>query len=196
MSTATETTRVQRRVRLEQDENPESPREWDNLGHMVCWHKRYTLGDEQPKQDPQEWFAQFQEDNPGALTLPLYLMDHSGISMRTNSTGFQACDPQRWDWGQVGWIVMSRAQIVKEYGDDGTDGARACLAQEVETYDQFLQGDVWVFICEEGAICSHGDTHWEHVDSCGGFYGRDVRTNGMMEHMPSKLWKDLLLQEG
>jgi len=30
---------------IEQDEYSESPREWDNLGIMVCKHKNYNLGD-------------------------------------------------------------------------------------------------------------------------------------------------------
>jgi len=33
------------------DDGIESPREWDNLGTMVCSHKRYDLGDEQFKED-------------------------------------------------------------------------------------------------------------------------------------------------
>lgn len=36
---------------------PMSPREWDNIGTMVCWHKRYDLGDEQPKNTPTEWMT-------------------------------------------------------------------------------------------------------------------------------------------
>lgn len=34
-------------IRIEQDDNPESPREWDNVGTMVCFHDRYNLGDVQ-----------------------------------------------------------------------------------------------------------------------------------------------------
>lgn len=26
------------RVKIESDDNPTSPRDWDNLGTMVCWH--------------------------------------------------------------------------------------------------------------------------------------------------------------
>jgi hypothetical protein len=32
-------------IKIEQDELDESPREWEPLGTMVCWHKNYELGD-------------------------------------------------------------------------------------------------------------------------------------------------------
>lgn len=35
------------RVHIEQDITPENPRyDWDgNIGHMMCWHRDYQLGD-------------------------------------------------------------------------------------------------------------------------------------------------------
>ena len=33
-------------IKLVHDHDAESPREWDNLGSMVCAHRRYRLGDE------------------------------------------------------------------------------------------------------------------------------------------------------
>ena len=48
------------RVKVKQDTDPMSPREWDNLGVMACWHRGYTLGDVQPKEDPQEWSCDFE----------------------------------------------------------------------------------------------------------------------------------------
>ena len=38
------------------------------------------------------------------LILPLYLMDHSGLSIRTSSELFRMCDSAGWDWGCVGFI--------------------------------------------------------------------------------------------
>ena len=33
-------------IRLVPDPDPENPREeWDNVGTMRCWHRRYNLGD-------------------------------------------------------------------------------------------------------------------------------------------------------
>lgn len=42
-------------IRSGQDDSPESPREWDNVGTMVCWHRHYKLGDEQPKEDATDY---------------------------------------------------------------------------------------------------------------------------------------------
>ena len=32
-------------LKIEQDDCAESPREWDNVATMVCWHRNYSLGD-------------------------------------------------------------------------------------------------------------------------------------------------------
>lgn len=46
------------RIEICQDDSPESPREWDNLGFMACWHRRMWLGNEPEKVQkytPTEW---------------------------------------------------------------------------------------------------------------------------------------------
>jgi hypothetical protein len=40
-------------IKLIPDENYESPREWENIGTMICWHSRYNLGDKHSYADPQ-----------------------------------------------------------------------------------------------------------------------------------------------
>lgn len=32
-------------IKIEQDDPMESPREWDNVGTMICFHRNYSLGD-------------------------------------------------------------------------------------------------------------------------------------------------------
>lgn len=151
-------------AKIVQDTDPESPREWDNLGTMVCWHRNYRLGDEQPKCDPDEY-----EIPEGSEVLPLYLYDHSGITM---STGAFGCP---WDSGQVGFIYVTAERIRAEYGDDSPESrekARAVLTGEVKVYDQYLTGDIWgfeIFKVNECECCGHNDP--ESVDSCWGFYG-------------------------
>ena len=34
------------KVTIEPDENPVSPRDWDNMSKMICFHRRHALGDE------------------------------------------------------------------------------------------------------------------------------------------------------
>jgi len=55
-----------RRITIHRDNDPEDPRAWDNLGTMVCWHRRYRLGDEQPSEDPQDYLLGLAEQvKPG-----------------------------------------------------------------------------------------------------------------------------------
>jgi hypothetical protein len=113
----------------------------------------------------------------GYVILPLYLYDHSGITM---STGSFSC---AWDSGQVGWIVCDKETVDKEFNGDW-ELAEKCLQLEVEVYDQYLTGDVYGFIVEE----FDGDD-WHEVDSCHGFYGSDVHKSGMAEYLPDDLVK-------
>lgn len=153
-----------------QDTDPESPREWDNLGTMVCFHSRYVLGDKHDydHRDYNGWNemkkAIVRNENVGVI-LPLYLYDHSGITM--NTTGFEC----RWDSGQVGFIFVSKKKIREEYNvkyvtQKVREQIEKHLVSEVETYDQYLTGDIYGYRIT--------DTEKEEVlDSCWGFYGSD-----------------------
>lgn len=46
------------------DEEPLNPRtDYDNFGHMVCWHSRYNLGDKHDYKDINELFMQLVREN-------------------------------------------------------------------------------------------------------------------------------------
>lgn len=101
------------------DSSPTDPREEDNLGTMVCGHRRYDLGDEQAQNiglynSWDEWLEnEIIKPNGGeenVVYLPLYLYDHDGITM--NTTGF-SCP---WDSGQVGWIYATKDRFREETG--------------------------------------------------------------------------------
>lgn len=102
------------RLSIEADYHAESPREWDNIGTMVYSHRRYILGDEEAQNidDYNSWEMWFEnevlkpnggEDN--VVYMPLYLYDHSGLTM--NTTGFHC----PWDSGQVGWIYATKEKF-------------------------------------------------------------------------------------
>jgi len=153
-----------------QDTDPYSPREDDNLGTMVCFHKRYELGDKTDyrTEDYDSW-DELKEGiikNEGEVViLPLYLYDHSGITISTSSFD---C---RWDSGQIGFIFVSKYKIKKEEIDETK--VEEYLKGEVEMYDQYLTGVVWGYNVYEVSICDKGHEHKELVESCYGFYGHD-----------------------
>lgn len=194
------------------DDYAESPREWDNLGTMVCWHNRYNLGDKHNFESPDRFREELAKeidptiddrldywerdgfrllkgtleeclreanarqekiidkalDGPhGVIMLPLWLYDHSGISMSTGPFIGRAQHAE-WDSGRVGFIYVTKDAVRKEFGWKKLTKARIrqiekYLEGEVETYDQYLQGDVYEYaITDDEGNC---------LDSCGGFYG-------------------------
>lgn len=172
-------------VKVMHDDSAESPRTFDNLGVMACWHRRYNLGDVQPKESPEEWLKA--NAPKGSIVLPLYLYDHSGITMSTS--GF-SCP---WDSGQVGVIVATPEAIrknfmVKRITKKIRERATEVLKSEVKVYDDFITGNVWGYTIESVKDCEScgqktcGDEDVD--DSCWGFYGDDLA--GMKEHVDPK----------
>jgi len=142
-------------IEIHRDHDPESPREWCNLGTMICNHRRYNLGDVKGNGD----------DVPeGAITLPLYLYDHSGITISTSPFSC-TCDS-----GMVGMIYCTREKAIKEFGGKILtkkirEKVIKCLMNEVEVYDQYLQGDVYGYVIK--------DEEGNELESCWGFFGMD-----------------------
>ena len=177
----------------------ETPRDWDNLGTMICFHSRYNLGDKHNYKDVSEFledlvsevieeekmdelsddsydltrqeFMEKYEDmiDDNYIMLPLYLYDHSGITM--NTTGFSC----RWDSGQVGFIYISHKDAEKEYGTYFEEKTEAYLKGEVKVYDQYIRGEVYGYIVEP----KYTNKNIDCDDSCWGFYGYDFEESGL-----------------
>ena len=180
------------RLSIYNDTSPESPREWDNIGTMICFHNRYSLGDKHKFGSTPDFFeslamelgmeveegygvtdTQLNEIKSKIVILGLFLYDHSGITMST--TPFSC----RWDSGQVGFIYVTHDRIFKEYGDvtiNRIEDVKQRLESEVKVYDQYLRGEVYGFKLEKAKkceCCNH--VEWEEIDSCWGFYGDDIK---------------------
>lgn len=181
-------------LRVEQDEIPQDPREWSNLGKMVCFHNRYDLGDKHDieKNNFKNWnelkIVLFR-DYKAIIALEIILYDHSGIAMSTSRNYPFNCN---WDAGQVGWIYTTNEAIKEAY--DVTEIAPELLKEvennlvvEVKTYSQYLEGDIYRFTEYELKVCDLGCEHEMIVDCVGGFYGSDPKTNGMLEHLSSEI---------
>lgn len=147
------------KIEIHKDDDPVDPREGDNLGTMICFHPRYRLGDDNREYSKNELLDIVQQD--GVIALPLFLYDHGGITMSTREF---SCP---WDSGQVGFIFVTPDRIQEEFGkiDAETLGkAKNILEAEVETYDQYLTGEVFGFVIKNDEDIQ--------VDSCWGIFDK------------------------
>lgn len=159
-------------ISIDYDWDPVNPREWDNFGTMVCFHNKYTLGDKHDLQSPDysSWAEvrdAIEVDEGALVILPLYLYDHSGISM---SVGASRGQHAAWDSGQVGFIYCTDGDMVAN-GIKDLDQAEALLRGEVDAYNRYLTGDLYTYRIEKSSTCdSCHHTSAEIVDSCSGWY--------------------------
>ncbi len=143
------------------DPDPVNPRaEFEQLGTLVCWHRRYALGDKYDWSSPEEFEAAMEECRH--VRLPVFMYDHSGITIATAPF---SCS---WDSGQIGWIFVEWTKLraafpkLRRHADLETEGKRV-LRAEIAELDQYLTGDVWCARIET----PDGDVR----DSCCGFFG-------------------------
>jgi hypothetical protein len=154
------------------DDNPQNPRQESDSynGIMACHHSRYDLGDEKIDPGDFESEAELIASLDAYCILPLYLYDHSGLSMSVGSGSgnpFTPFDPGGWDSGQVGFIYTTKDKLAAGGHDpDNLPTVEQCeewLRGEVTEYDHYLTGQVFGYriIAPDG----------EEIDACWGFYG-------------------------
>jgi hypothetical protein len=161
------------------DDTPESPRAWSNMGKMICFHKRYDLGDKHDydMKDYNSWddlYEAIRKNEDAIIIIPLFLYDHSGITISTHPFS------SNFDSGQIGYIYATKKDAKEEWPIEYIVGeaerrATNVLESEVQIYDQYLRGDVYGFVLEK--------TDGTQIDSCWGFYGNDFEKNGLKEHL-------------
>jgi len=182
------------RIRIVPDENPQNPRtEWDNAATFAFFHGRYVLGDKDHglrTEDFPGWDAMkdhiVKTCKPVYIT-PVYMYDHSGITIRSSS--FEC----RWDSGQLGFAWITREQMdacgfeVEHITPELETKARDLVEAELKLYDQYLRGDVYGFVVQEQ--CDEcGD--WHNTDnSCWGFFGDDIKENGIYDQVQDLIEK-------
>lgn len=174
-----------------QDETAPNPRkEFDNLGTFLFSHKRFRFGDEGKanklvgSNDSNEYRRFINRKD--VISLPVWMYDHSGQTIKVSRSGNPFSCP--WDSGLIGWVVVTKEQVRKEYGwkvitKERLAKIETLLESEVETYDQFLTGDVYGFHIrnEKGEL----------IDSCWGFFGSNPLTNGIIDYAGEE-WKETL----
>lgn len=154
-------------IKIVQDSDPESPREWDNLGVMVCFHGRYTLGDKVDfkASDFNSWEeleAYIIKEYAPVAILPIYMIDHGGCSISTQPFN----DP--WDSGQIGFIYVPRKKAHDNYGCKRVSPKLKnriveILLSEVSTYNAYIMGMVYGYQITE-PDGSEGDSCYRFID--------------------------------
>jgi len=157
-------------VKVLKSEDPVNPREdYEQYDNMICFHGRYSLGDEESKDFNPDDFNGWDELEDNIVKkmnwvayLPLYLYDHSGITISTESFN------DRWDSGQVGFIGMSRQQMKEIFDWSNVTEKRMgrlleLLKSSVDVYDDYLTGNIYDFVIVDKDDCV--------VESCCNYIG-------------------------
>ena len=145
------------KIEIKYDENPESPREWDNICIFHITHSRYSFGDKNYNDRKSIDNAFHEAKRNGDIVLPLYMYEHSGITISLSPF---SCP---WDSGQVGFVQVPRNKIIEEFGKKIftkklKEKALEWAKIETETLDSYIRGDVYGYVIDEDG------------DSCWGYY--------------------------
>lgn len=201
-----------KKIIITQETYPDDPRSWDNMTKIICFHNRYNLGDTFNKYNSsafdswQELSEQLHKDYNIAAILPIYMLDHSGITI---STGSFDC---KWDSGQIGFIFITKETIIENFGGKNLtlkmqQKAVEICESDIEIYNQYLNNDVYRFRIideveylkvplanfDDKGIMILDPSNYEtiiednEIASCGGFYGDNWFENGMSDHIPEEL---------
>lgn len=138
------------------DDYSDSPRDWDNIGKMACFHNRYDLGDKHHFNDAEDLIDFIQDNSADIVSLPIFAYEHGNITISTRPF---SC---RWDSGQIGFIYAYKKDMI-ENGHKSEEDMLEVLRQEVKTYDDYIVGNVYGYTIT--------DDEGEMLDSCGGFIG-------------------------
>ena len=149
------------------------PREDDNLSVMVCFHKKYKLGDDHDyKADDFDSWDEMEKkitgDEDPLIIKPLYLYDHSGITIKTSPFG------DRWDSGQVGFVYVRKQDVrdnffIKRCGQAIKERADVLLEGEVEMYDKYIRGDAYGYEILRVTTDEYGIEHETGIERCGAY---------------------------
>jgi hypothetical protein len=166
-------------IKISIDEFPTDPyNEWNQLSHIVAWHNRYSFGKKEDIQQfkHQEDFNEYlKELNGKILLLNLYMYEHSGISLSVNQSRPYPFN-DRWDSGQIGYAYVTYEEIQKEYSVKRItkklkQKVIKLIESEIESYNQYLNGQVYEYAIYKIEKCDKGHTHQEIEDSLSGIFG-------------------------
>jgi hypothetical protein len=172
------------------DYDPQSPREWDNLGTIYSNSRRYDPDKHSLGEILNDEETGFSEDfKKNYIWLKIRGYEHSGLTISV-SGGYPYNDP--WDSGLFGVIAMSKEDAIKNWGKKictkkVREKALEHLEAEVETLDQYYTGDVYGYVIEN----EDGD----EIDSCWGYFGYEWIDKEMIPECKAIIDNDIRKRE-
>lgn len=192
-------------LRIYNDTMADDPRSWDNLSKMIFVGKVKHLGDKHDFEFEGGYNGRHDFIEKGeaelrkhfkdvAVIKAVHIYDHSGISISTSLSYPFDC---KWDSGTIGFAVVRKSDIKKDFGVKRVtkallEQAERILDGEIETLNQYITGDVYRFAVIKLSKCEHNQEHEEVEDSCGGFYGTDFASNGITDYITDERLKEAL----
>lgn len=192
------------RVTVINDPDPLNPRtDYDNMGIIISWARRYDLGDHEGDKlrrsleyddvditeiaDVEDYLMK----HYGVFAvLPVYMYDHSGISLSTTPFGCM------WDSGQIGYIVTTGDRYMDWFGspnetidmsnipvfEEQVKKAKEKMRNEIRVYDNYINGECYMYVIEKIVECEEcGHREYDLLDVCGGFEDEDDAKRNAMD---------------
>jgi hypothetical protein len=151
------------------DDYSESPRMDENQTKFVMFHKRYSLPNETPISNFEEFYDTWLEmendlESKFKNVHPVYMYEHGGIALSLSSFA------DSWDSGQIGFI----------YSDiESKEDAYLIAKAELQVFNHWLDGSTYGYRVT--------DTESGDEESQWGFYGYDHSNNGLLECLEDTL---------
>ena len=175
-----------RKLIVSYDEWAESPRTWDNLSKMIFFGKHSHLGDKHSiNSDDYNGWEELEEairkEYNVVILEKVYAYSHGGMTISTSPF---SCP---WDSGTLGFVIITKEDLKENYGwkvitkkrlNEESNRLDKIIEGEVSVLDNYISGEVYGFAIE--------NEEGEVEDTCCGFYGSDIKVNGILDYISGK----------
>ena len=159
------------KVTIEQDSDPISPSEYQDTSAFIVTTRNRYFQVEGPNGETAQTISENMADwEETHHVYKLNALIHSGVHLSITSDLKQYY--MGFDSGQIGFVLITKDQSEIPHPFEYAEG-------RIETWNQYLSGDVWGFTIEDGDE--------NNVDSCWGFYGFDTCKSAAMDSASHQL---------